>query len=198
MSGFLQQVVSGLAAGGVYGSLALALVLIHRATGVVNFAQGEMATFTTYVAWTLTVSHGVPYWPAVLITLTLAFAGGVGIHQTMPSRSPISDASQSPGSGSTPTGRVFQLQEVNIRLGRVGPAVACFVQVGTQGGHQRVDRAGITQLPERTTEVEQHPVPLGNPRGIAQRSVDRVLRFRAIALVGGADSLGITPIATQQ
>jgi branched-chain amino acid transport system permease protein len=83
MSGFLQQVVSGLAAGGVYGSLALALVLIHRATGVINFAQGEMATLTTYVAWTLTTNHGIPYWPAVLITLAVAFAGGVGIHQTV-------------------------------------------------------------------------------------------------------------------
>lgn len=81
MSGFLQQVVSGLAAGGVYGSLALALVLIHRATGVINFAQGEMATFTTYIAWTLTTNHGIPYWPAVLLTLVIAFGGGIGIHQ---------------------------------------------------------------------------------------------------------------------
>jgi branched-chain amino acid transport system permease protein len=83
MSGFLQQVVSGLAAGGVYGSLALALVLIHRATGVINFAQGEMATFTTYIAWTLTTNHGIPYWPAVVITLVIAFAGGIGLHQTV-------------------------------------------------------------------------------------------------------------------
>jgi len=40
-----------------------------------------MATFTTYIAWTLTVNHGVPYWPAALITLLVAFAGGIGIHQ---------------------------------------------------------------------------------------------------------------------
>ncbi len=83
MSGFLQQVVSGLAAGGVYGSLALALVLIHRATGVINFAQGEMATFTTYIAWTLTTNHGIPYWPAVLITLVSPSRGGIGIHQAV-------------------------------------------------------------------------------------------------------------------
>jgi len=60
----MQQVVSGLASGGIYGSLALALVLIHRATGVINFAQGEMATFSTYIAWSLTVNHGWSYWPA--------------------------------------------------------------------------------------------------------------------------------------
>jgi branched-chain amino acid transport system permease protein len=80
---FFQQVVSGLASGGVYGSLALALVLIHRATGVINFAQGEMATFSTYIAWTLVTNHGWSYWPAIAVTLLLSFAGGVGLHQAV-------------------------------------------------------------------------------------------------------------------
>ena len=52
-SDFMQQVVSGLASGGIYALLALALVIIHRSTGVINFAQGEMATLSTYIAWTL-------------------------------------------------------------------------------------------------------------------------------------------------
>jgi len=47
---FLQQVVSGLATGGIYASLALALVMIYQATDVVDFAQGEMAMFSTYLA----------------------------------------------------------------------------------------------------------------------------------------------------
>lgn len=81
MALFWQQVVSGLAAGGVYGALALALVLIHRATGVINFAQGEMATFSTYILWTLTTNHGFSYWPAFAATLVLSFVGGIGIHQ---------------------------------------------------------------------------------------------------------------------
>jgi branched-chain amino acid transport system permease protein len=80
---FLQQVVSGLASGGIYGSLALALVLIHRATGVINFAQGDMATFSTYIAWSLTVNHGWPYWPAFAATLLLSFLGGAALHQTI-------------------------------------------------------------------------------------------------------------------
>jgi branched-chain amino acid transport system permease protein len=80
---FLQQVVSGLASGGIYASLALALVLIHRATGVINFAQGEMATFTTYIAWTLTANHGWPYWPAFFFTLLFAFVGGVAVHRAV-------------------------------------------------------------------------------------------------------------------
>ena len=83
MAAFWQQIVSGLAAGGVYGALALALVLIHRATGVINFAQGEMAMFSTYIAWTLTTNHGVGYWPAFAITLLASFAGGFGIHQAV-------------------------------------------------------------------------------------------------------------------
>ena len=83
MAQFFQQVVSGLASGGIYGLLALALVLIHRATGVVNFAQGEMAMFSTYIAWTLTTNHGVDYWPAFAITLLASFVGGFGIHQAV-------------------------------------------------------------------------------------------------------------------
>jgi branched-chain amino acid transport system permease protein len=74
---FLQQVVSGLASGGIYASLALALVLIYRATQVVNFAQGEMAMFTTFIAWSL-MNH-MSYWPAFALTLVLAFAGGAAL-----------------------------------------------------------------------------------------------------------------------
>jgi branched-chain amino acid transport system permease protein len=80
---FFQQVVSGLASGGIYGSLALALVLIHRATGVINFAQGEMATFSTYIAWSLTANHGWSYWPAFAATLVVSFVGGAALHQTI-------------------------------------------------------------------------------------------------------------------
>jgi branched-chain amino acid transport system permease protein len=79
---FVQQVVSGLAAGSIYASLALALVLIYRATDVVNFSQGEMATFTTYVAWSL-MHHGVSYWPAFALTLGFAFFFGLGIQRTV-------------------------------------------------------------------------------------------------------------------
>jgi len=76
-----QQIVSGLALGAVYGSLALALVLIHRTTNVVNFAQGEMAMFTTYIAWSL--NHHMSYWPAFLLTLAIAFVGGAAIERTV-------------------------------------------------------------------------------------------------------------------
>ncbi|PYM29698.1 MAG: branched-chain amino acid ABC transporter permease, partial [Candidatus Rokuibacteriota bacterium] len=67
---FVQQVVSGLATGGIYGSLALALVMIYQATDVVNYAQGEMAMFSTYLAWTL-INAGLPYWVAFAATLAI-------------------------------------------------------------------------------------------------------------------------------
>ncbi len=76
-----QQVVSGLASGGIYGSLALAIVLIYRSTRVVNFAQGEMATFTTFIAWSL--MHHMSYWPAFVLTLLIAFGGGVALERVV-------------------------------------------------------------------------------------------------------------------
>jgi branched-chain amino acid transport system permease protein len=77
---FGQQITSGLASGAIFASVALALVLIYRATDVVNFAQGEMATFTTFIAWSL-MNHGLSYWPAFVLTLAIAFVGGVGVER---------------------------------------------------------------------------------------------------------------------
>jgi branched-chain amino acid transport system permease protein len=79
---FIQQVVSGLATGGIYASLALALVMIYQATDVVNFAQGELAMFATYICWSL-INAGLPYWVAFLSTLGIAFMGGVVIERIL-------------------------------------------------------------------------------------------------------------------
>jgi branched-chain amino acid transport system permease protein len=79
---FVQQVMSGLATGGIYASLALALVMIYQATDVVNFAQGEMAMFATYLAWSM-MNAGLPYWGAFLATLAVAFVGGVVIQRVI-------------------------------------------------------------------------------------------------------------------
>jgi branched-chain amino acid transport system permease protein len=78
----IHQILSGLATGGIYASLALALVMIYQATHLVNFAQGEMAMFATYLAWTL-MQAGVPYWGAFFITVAAAFAGGVIIERVI-------------------------------------------------------------------------------------------------------------------
>ena len=77
---FIQQVVSGLATGGIYASLALALVMIYQATDVVSFTQGEMAMFSTYICWSM-INAGLPYWLAFLATLAISFVGGVAIER---------------------------------------------------------------------------------------------------------------------
>ena len=82
-SEFFQQVIFGLAIGAVYASLALAIVLIYRTTHVVNFAQGEMATFTTYIAWTLTANHGWSFWPAFFATIVIAFVLGAATERVI-------------------------------------------------------------------------------------------------------------------
>jgi branched-chain amino acid transport system permease protein len=84
---FFQALTTGLADGSIYASLALALVLIYKATEVINFAQGEMAMFTTYIAYALYThphfGHTLSYWPMFFVTLAIAFAFGVGLQRVV-------------------------------------------------------------------------------------------------------------------
>jgi len=82
MEAFLHQVLSGLATGGIYASLALALVMIYQSTSHINFAQGEMAMFSTYLAWSL-INSGVPYWWAFLLTIAVSFVAGIVIERVI-------------------------------------------------------------------------------------------------------------------
>ncbi|HKE73065.1 MAG TPA: branched-chain amino acid ABC transporter permease [Acidimicrobiales bacterium] len=79
---FVEQVINGIANGAIYGALALALVLIFRSTGVLNFAQGEMAMFSTFITWKLTTG-GLPVWGAILISMGIAFIAGAAIERTL-------------------------------------------------------------------------------------------------------------------
>jgi branched-chain amino acid transport system permease protein len=79
---FLQVVVDGIADGSVYAALALALVLIFRSTGLVNFAQGEMAMFATFVAWAL-ADAGVPLGLALAGALAFAFVAGMVVERVL-------------------------------------------------------------------------------------------------------------------
>ena len=87
MQQFFQALTTGLADGSIYASLALALVLIYKATEVINFAQGEMAMFTTYIAYALYThphfGHTLSYWPMFFVTLAIAFAFGVGLQRVV-------------------------------------------------------------------------------------------------------------------
>ncbi|MFC1886941.1 branched-chain amino acid ABC transporter permease [Thermodesulfobacteriota bacterium] len=77
---FIQQIVAGLATGGIYASIALALVMIYQAIHHINFAQGEMAMFSTYIAWTM-INAGMPFWLAFFLTVGISFIAGVLIER---------------------------------------------------------------------------------------------------------------------
>jgi branched-chain amino acid transport system permease protein len=79
---FIEQVLNGIGNGVVYGSVALALVLIFRTTGVLNFAQGEMALFSTYISWKLT-TWGLPVVGAIAISMAISFIAGALIERTL-------------------------------------------------------------------------------------------------------------------
>jgi branched-chain amino acid transport system permease protein len=79
---FIQVLVDGWATGSLYGALAVAVVLIYRATGIVNFAQGELAMFSTFIAWGL-MQAGLPLGLAIAGTLGLSFLGGMLIERVV-------------------------------------------------------------------------------------------------------------------
>lgn len=79
---FTNQVLAGIATGAIYACMALAIVMIYQAIDHLNFAQGEMAMFSTFIAWQL-MQWGLGFWPAFLLTLAISFAGGIIIERTL-------------------------------------------------------------------------------------------------------------------
>jgi branched-chain amino acid transport system permease protein len=79
---FTNQVLAGIATGAIYACMALAVVMIYEAIDHLNFAQGEMAMFSTFIAWQC-MEWGVPYWGAFVISVLLSFVGGVIIERVL-------------------------------------------------------------------------------------------------------------------
>jgi branched-chain amino acid transport system permease protein len=77
---FTQQVLAGISTGAIYACMALAVVMIYQAIDHLNFAQGEMAMFSTFIAWQL-IDKGVPYWIAFILTVIISFIGGIAIER---------------------------------------------------------------------------------------------------------------------
>jgi branched-chain amino acid transport system permease protein len=75
MSELWQQILSGLGTGFIYAGLALAICVVYQGTGVVNLAQGVMATGSAYVAWSL-VTNGMSFWAALPLVLVASFVFG--------------------------------------------------------------------------------------------------------------------------
>src|SRR6195256_4423404 len=79
---FTNQVLAGIATGAIYACMALAVVMIYQAIDHLNFAQGEMAMFSTFISWQL-MQWGIPYWWAFLITLAFSFVGCIVIERLL-------------------------------------------------------------------------------------------------------------------
>ncbi|WP_017936461.1 branched-chain amino acid ABC transporter permease [Nocardioides sp. Iso805N] len=79
---FSQRLVDGLSSGCIYAALALAIVLVFRATGTLNLAQGEMAMFCCFLIWKLT-DLGWPLIPAILAGVVAGFVGGAAIERVI-------------------------------------------------------------------------------------------------------------------
>ena len=79
---FTNQILAGIATGAIYACMALAVVMIYQAIDHLNFAQGEMAMFSTFISWQL-MQWGVPYWGAFVLTLAFSFAAGIAIERLL-------------------------------------------------------------------------------------------------------------------
>ncbi len=82
MDQFLEHLIIGIGRGSIYALLALAIVLIYRSTGLLNFAQGEMAMFSTFVAWTFQ-DNGANVWVSILASMALSLLGGALIERVI-------------------------------------------------------------------------------------------------------------------
>ena len=82
MEQLLQQVVAGLATGAIYATMALAVVMVYQAIDHLNFAQGELATFSTFLAWQM-IEWGWSYWAAFALTVAISFVIGVAIDRVL-------------------------------------------------------------------------------------------------------------------
>src|SRR5579871_5585958 len=89
MEQLLQQILAGLATGSIYAAMALAVVMIYQAIDHLNFAQGEMAMFSTFISWQL-IQWGTPYWLAFGATIVISFGVGVVIERLV--LKPLHDA----------------------------------------------------------------------------------------------------------
>ena len=93
MNDFLEVLVVGLGNGAIYAMLGLGLVVIYRSTGLLNFAQGELAMFSTFIVWTIW-NAGVPMWLAIIGGMFGGFLIGILLHQV--AVSPLGDPHEKP------------------------------------------------------------------------------------------------------
>lgn len=76
-----ELIIGGLAAGSLYALIALAIVLVLQATDIPNFAQGEMAMFSTFIAYSLLTRYGLSWWLVLPLSLAIAALQGIIVQQ---------------------------------------------------------------------------------------------------------------------
>src|ERR1700731_2549891 len=76
------QILAGIATGAIYACMGRAVVMIYQAIDHLNFAQGEMAMFSTFIAWQL-IAWGLPYWVAFALAVVVSFVAGVLIDRVL-------------------------------------------------------------------------------------------------------------------
>src|SRR4051812_23786196 len=82
MDRFIDLTPNGIANGAIYAAVALSLVLIWRATRILNFAQAGMLMFTTFIAWTV-IDHGASYWVGMIVALLSGLLLGALVERTI-------------------------------------------------------------------------------------------------------------------
>ena len=80
---FINRVFDGLSNGATYALLAMALVMIFKATTLINFAQGEFAMFGGFIVMVLVLERGLPVWIGVIVGMLLSAVLAAGIERTL-------------------------------------------------------------------------------------------------------------------
>ena len=80
---FLQNLTNALANGAVYALMALTVVMIYKTTGHLNFAQGEMAMFSTFIVYVLVIEQGFNVWAAIVLVVLGSMVVGAGIERIL-------------------------------------------------------------------------------------------------------------------
>ena len=81
MEKFLQFLISGIMIGGIYGLVALGLVLIYKSSRVLNLAHGGFLMILAWLCWSLAVQLGVPIWLSILSVLAISVVAGLGVER---------------------------------------------------------------------------------------------------------------------
>ena len=80
---FLARLFDGLTLGAMYATVAIALVLIFKATTLINFAQGELAMMGTFFAYVLTAEQGLPVWLSIILAMVLSAGLGAIVERVL-------------------------------------------------------------------------------------------------------------------